>query len=121
MVITKQIMNILLRHHHKGDKVRHTVIAYTYIGKQLQYAVNSYSCCCSTSKKAGHYYDHAETKLLQQLQQIPKTIYVYGITQGKRVMQNTMPCKKCTMRLQTVGVKRVICLYQNYITTIKLQ
>lgn len=120
MVIAKQIMNILLKHRHKGYKVRHTVIAYTYTGKQLQYAINSYSCCCSTSKKAGHYYDHAETKLLQQLQHVPKVIYVYGITQGGKVMQNTLPCNKCMQHLQNAGVKRVICLYQNYVTTIKI-
>jgi deoxycytidylate deaminase len=96
------------------------LIAYTFQGKQLKYAINSYNSCCITSRNVGHYFDHAETKLIQQLSYVPKTMYIFGITQGKKEILTTIPCNKCMKLLKTKGIKRIVCNYFGNTTIIKL-
>lgn len=122
MDVDSKILKILLDNRHVGRRtsIRHTVIAYTYHNKQLHWALNSYNTCCSTSKHAGHYYDHAETKLLNAIKFVPKTVYIIGITQGKRIMTNTLPCQKCMNLLQKKGIRNVVCLYKSSVIKIKI-
>ena len=122
MDVESKILNILLTNRHIGYRknIRHTIIAYTYNNKQLHWAINSYDACCSTSKKAGHYFDHAETRLLQHVSFIPKTVYIIGITQGKKIMSNTIPCDKCMRTLQEKGVKNIVCLANDRLIKIKI-
>ncbi len=116
----EKIIEILLDNRNIGSqsKCRHTIIAYGYSGKQLFYALNSYNECCKTSKYAGHYFDHAETKLLNTF--VPETIYVLGITQGKKLLDTTIPCKKCMKTIQEKGVKKIKCFSNGKLITIKL-
>jgi deoxycytidylate deaminase len=116
----EKIIEILLENRNVGSnsKCRHTIIAYGYKGKQLIHALNSYTDCCKTSKFAGHYFDHAETKLLNVF--IPDTIYVVGITQGKKLLETTIPCSKCMKVIQEKGVKKIKCFLNGKLITIKL-
>ena len=120
MVTSNKIIRILLDNRHIGTHgdVRHTIIAYTYVGKQLIYELNSYSHCCKSSRQAGHWFDHAETRLLQTVK--PKVIYITGITQGRKIMSTTLPCAKCMKILKQEGVKKIVCNYINKLTIIKL-
>jgi len=120
MATSSKIRSLLLKHRHSGSKTRHTIIAYTFNGNQIEYAINSYSSCCMASRNAGHYFDHAETKLIQQLSFVPKTIYIEGITQSSKSMSTTLPCDKCMKFLKLKGVKRIVCNYLNHYTTLKL-
>ena len=116
----EKVIELLLNNRHVGtnSKCRHTMISYGYSGNQLIYALNSYSTCCKTSRHAGHFYDHAETALLNNF--TPKVLYVVGITQGKRLIDTTVPCKKCMKVIQEKGVKKVKCFSNGKLITIKL-
>lgn len=115
--MNNKILNILLKNINKdGNKSRQSIIAYCYKGNELIHAVNSYSKCCNTSRKCGHYFDHAETLLVQKLitrNFIPKTIYIIGVTQGGKILPTTIPCDKCYQALVSYGVKHIQCL-KNY-------
>lgn len=116
----EKILELLFQNRNVGShsKCRHTMIAYCYVGKQLKYAINRYDECCKTSRYAGHYFDHAETKLLNNY--IPKTMYIVGITQGMKLLENTIPCKKCMKAIQEKGVKKVVCFSNGKLINIKL-
>jgi len=115
-----KILEILLQNRHVGShsKCKHTIIAYGYSGNQLVWALNSYTSCCKTSRQAGHYFDHAETALLNSY--IPKTLYIIGITQGKKLLDTTIPCSKCMKVIQEKNVKRIKCFSNGKLITIKL-
>ena len=115
--IRKQLHKYAIENKNKRFTI---VAALVKNNKVLHYAVNNYNGCCYTSRIAGHIYDHAETKLLNNLPVNTDNckVFTYGISPNGYLLENTTPCKKCMTILKKRGYNKIISLQKHELTNV---
>jgi deoxycytidylate deaminase len=132
MIRTKDvnIISDMLKYAKKNKHYRvYTIVAFLVKGKNVvSIGINDYKKTHSNTPQIEDYIipSHAEvrcvSKFLVKHKKITSdmTLYVVGITQGKKEILTTIPCNKCMKLLKTKGIKRIVCNYFGNTTIIKL-